>query len=317
MQTRKLGRHGPPVSAIGLSFPCSLHQADSSYRENLNTALHFALDSEISLFELYDNQHDQNSLSSVHDVLSTRKRDNITISLTYGAVRNSTGSLIGLDVSPQSMKTAVDRALDLLKLDYIDIVQPARLNSKESVEESVRSISSLVEAGYVRHIGLPHVAGALLRAAHSIHPISWILTEYSLASRDIEKDLIPVARELGIAIGANNVMHSGVFSNNDSPVKSNNGTDRSVVWPPFRGDHDDLFGLLEAVQRCAEEKNVSTAQIAIAWLLAQGKDVIPLIRTSQQLRMKQAIDAIGLTLTAEDLSRIDASKSHRLPTVAQ
>lgn len=317
MKTRQLGRQSPQASAIGLSLPISRHKAEPFSHKNLESTFRFALDSGVSLFELSDIQHGQYFLSGVRDILSTCKRDNIIVSLTYGAIRDSTGSLIGLDVGKQSMKRAVDQVLGLLKLDYIDIVQPARLNSKESVEESVRSISSLVKDGYVRHVGLPNVAGELLRAAHSIHPISWILTEYSLASRGIEKDVIPVARELGIAIAAHNVLYSGVFSSNDSLVKSKNEANRPIIWPPFRGDHDDLSGLIEAVKSCAEEKNVSAAQIAIAWLLAQGKDIIPLVRTSQKFRMKEAIDAIGVTLTAEDFSRIDASKSHCLPKVSQ
>jgi aryl-alcohol dehydrogenase-like predicted oxidoreductase len=242
MKTRQLGRLGPPASAIGLSLPIIPHQAEPSRHKNLESTFRFALDSGVSLYELNDIQHGQHILSGVRDILSTRKRDSVIISLTYGAIRDSTGSLIGLDVGEQSMKRAVDQVLNLLKLDYIDIAQPARLSSKESVEESVRSISSLVKDGYVRHIGLPNVTGAFLRAAHSIHPISWILTEYSLASRNIEKDVIPVARELGIAIATHNALYSGVFSNNSPLVRSNNETDRSVIWPPFRGDHENLFG---------------------------------------------------------------------------
>jgi aryl-alcohol dehydrogenase-like predicted oxidoreductase len=191
-------------------------------------------------------------------------------------------------------------------VDHIDVYRPARLDSKVPIEETVGAIAEMVDAGYVRHIGLSEVGAETIRRAHAVHPIVDLQIEYSLISRGIEDDILPACRELGIAITAYGVLSRGLISGHWSRERGTTPGDFRAHSPRFQGENlDHNLALVEALRGVAEERGVSVAQIAIAWVLGRGEDIVPLIGARTRERLDEALGALDVELTADDLARIE------------
>jgi aryl-alcohol dehydrogenase-like predicted oxidoreductase len=242
----------------------------------------------------------------LHEALFGRKREDTFIAVKFGALRSPDGSFIGFDARPEAVKTALAYTLQRLGTDYIDLYQPARLDPTVPIEDTIGAISEMVKAGYVRHIGLSEVGVDTIRRAHAVHPISWLQIEYSLLSRGIEAEILPTVRELGIAVTAYGVLSRGLLSGHWSKERSEAAQDFRGHLPRFSGENlDRNLSLVDALRSIAQEQNVSVAQVAIAWVLSRGDDIIPLVGARRRDRLQEALGALEVQLTEDELARIE------------
>ena len=233
-------------------------------------------------------------------------RDAVRISVKFGAQRGPDGSWLGYDARPAAVKTALAYTLTRLGVDHIDIYRPARLDPNVPIEETVGAIAEQIQAGHVRHIGLSEVGAETIRRAHAVLPVTDLQIEYSLISRGLEESILPTTRELGIGITAYGVLSRGLISGHWTPERSTNATDFRTHAPRFQGENlTRNLELVEALRSAAAAKGASVAQIAIAWVLAQGTDIVPLIGARRPDRLTEALGALEVELTAEDLAQIE------------
>lgn len=191
-------------------------------------------------------------------------------------------------------------------MDHVDVYRPARLDPDVPVEETVGAIAEAIEAGWVRHVGLSEVGADTIRRAHAVHPISDLQIEYSLFSRGIEDEILPACRELGVGVTAYGVLSRGLLSGHWSPERSTAGGDRRGAMPRFaRENVERNLELVEALRTAAEEAGATVAQAAIAWVLSRGDDVIPLVGSRRRDQLAEALGAVELDLSDDDLSRIE------------
>ena len=236
------------------------------------------------------------------------RRDRVFISVKFGALRTPRGEFVGFDARPQAVKTFLAYSLKRLGTDYIDLYQPARVDPAVPIEETVGAIADLVKAGYVRHIGLSEASGATVRRATAVHPIAALETEYAVVTREIETETLPTMRELGVAVVAYGVLSRGLIGGSSAGSFNAPGDSRSMVLPRFQGENlRKNLALLDALAAVAAEKGVTVAQLAIAWVLAQGQDIIPLVGARRRDRLAEALGALDVHLSADELARIDQS----------
>jgi aryl-alcohol dehydrogenase-like predicted oxidoreductase len=232
------------------------------------------------------------------------KRDRAFIQVKFGAQRGPDGSWLGYDARPAAVKTALAYTLKRLRTDYVDLYQPARLDPAVPIEETVGAIADMVRAGYVRHIGLSEMGAATIRRAAKVHPIAELQIEYSLVSRGIEQEILPTVRELGIGVTAYGVLSRGLLSGS-SPKGPG---DFRAYAPRFQGENAKRNAqLAEALGTLAREKGATPVQLAIAWVLARGEDIIPLVGARTRAQLRDSLGALRLSLTREDLARIEAA----------
>ncbi|MFJ9839612.1 aldo/keto reductase [Kitasatospora sp. NPDC101155] len=305
---RALGTSGPVTSALGLGcMGMSDLYGPADEAEGIAT-IHAALDAGITLLDTGDFYGMGHNELLIHEALRGRDRESVQISVKFGAQRDPNGQWLGYDASPAATKTALAYTLRRLRTDHIDIYRPARLDPKVPIEETVGAIADLVKAGYVRHIGLSEVGADTLRRASAVHPISDLQIEYSLLSRSIEAAVLPAARELGIGITAYGVLSRGLLSGHWDQDRPLAGTDFRGQSPRFQGDNlTHNLTLVEALRQVATAKGASVAQVAIAWVASRGEDIVPLIGARRRERLTEALGALDVTLTAEDLAAIDAA----------
>jgi aryl-alcohol dehydrogenase-like predicted oxidoreductase len=252
--------------------------------------------------------------------LQDLNRDEILISVKFGAQRGPDNAWLGFDARPAAVKTALAYSLKRLGTDHIDVYRPARLDPNVPIEDTIGAIAELVEAGYVRHIGLSEVGPDTIRRAAAIHPICDLQIEYSLISRGIEDRILPTCRELGIAITAYGVLSRGLISGHFSADRELSRGDFRAHAPRFQGENlERNLALVEQLRTIAEEHGASVAQLAIAWVLSRGEEIVPLIGARTRERLQEAIGALDLELSAGELSRIeqampaDAAAGERYP----
>ena len=244
----------------------------------------------------------------LREALAGKRREDVFIAVKFGAMRSPDGNFIGFDARPAAVKTSLAYTLQRLVTDYIDLYQPARLDPAVPVEDTIGAISEMVRAGYVRHIGLSEVGADTIRRAHAVHAITWLQIEYSLLSRGIEREILPTVRELGIAVTAYGVLSRGLLSGHWSKKSSETAQDFRSHLPRFTGDNlERNLSLVEAIRTIAEEKNATVAQVAIAWVLSQGDDIIPLIGARRRNRLQEALSAMDVRLADGDIARIEAA----------
>ncbi|MEA1676919.1 aldo/keto reductase [Nitrospirillum sp. BR 11163] len=311
MLQRMLGAKGPATSALGLGCMGMSDMYGPSDRAESIATLHAAADAGVVLLDtgdFYGMGHNEMLIGdALADAGFTRahKRDDVQISVKFGAQRDPAGNWIGFDARPSAVKTALSYTLRRLRVDHIDIYRPARLDPNVPIEDTVGAIADLVKAGYVRHIGLSEVGSDTLRRAAAVHPIVDLQIEYSLISRGLERDILPTCRELGIGITAYGVLSRGLISGHWTKDKGK-GADFRAHSPRFQGDNlDHNLTLVEELRRVAAEKGVTVAQIAIAWVLAQGQDIVPLIGARRLDRLAESLGALDVTLTPDDLVAIE------------
>ncbi|WP_327066020.1 aldo/keto reductase [Kitasatospora sp. NBC_01250] len=306
--TRKLGRTGPVTSALGLgAMGMSDLYGPADEAESIAT-IHAALDAGVTLIDTGDFYGMGHNELLISQALRGRDRASVELSVKYGAQRGPDGSWIGVDTSPAATKTALAYTLRRLGTDYVDVYRPARLDPNVPIEETVGAIAELVKAGYVRHIGLSEVGAATLRRAAAVHPISDLQIEYSLISRSLEAEVLPAARELGIAVTAYGVLSRGLLSGHWSADRAMAGGDFRGHSPRFQGENlTHNLTLVEALRRIAEAKGATVAQVAIAWVAAQGQDIVPLVGARRRERLAEALGALRIELTGADLAAIEAA----------
>ncbi|WP_409305182.1 aldo/keto reductase [Peribacillus sp. SCS-155] len=306
MEKRQLGINGPEVSKIGLGLMgMSDLYGDADRSESIAT-IHEAMEKGITIFDTGDFYGMGRNELLLREALKGKDRDKAFISVKFGAMRGPDGSWLGYDASPNAVKNFLAYTLNRLGVDYIDLYQPARVDSNVPIEETVGAISDMVKAGYVRHIGLSEAGAETIRRAHSVHPISWLQIEYSLFSRGIEKEILPTLRELGIALNPYGVLSRGLLSGKWSREREMSNRDFRNYSPRFQGENlSHNLELVEALRRVAEEKGTNVAQLAIAWVLSRGEDVIPLIGARKREHLQDALHAMELHLSATDLEQIE------------
>jgi aryl-alcohol dehydrogenase-like predicted oxidoreductase len=269
--------------------------------------IHAALDAGILLLDTGDFYGMGHNEMLIREALAGRPRESVQLSVKFGALRGPDGAWNGYDCRPQAVRNFLAYSLKRLGTDYIDIYRPARLDPAVPIEETVGAIADLVKAGYVRHIGLSEVGVDTLRRASRVHPISDLQIEYSMISRGIERAILPAARELGIGITAYGVLSRGLISGHWSKDRQGEKDFRSLASPRFQGGNLDAnLALVERLRALAQELGASVAQLAIAWVAAQGADILPLVGARHRDRLREALGALDLALRPEDLARLEA-----------
>ena len=305
MITRKLGKTGPTVSALGLGCMGMSGMYGPADRSESIATIHAALDAGITLLDTGDFYGMGHNEMLIAEALKGRDRSKVEISVKFGAQRGPDESWLGYDARPAAVKTWLAYSLKRLGTDYIDVYRPARLDANVPIEETVGAIADMVKAGYVRHIGLSEVGAETTRRAAAVHPIVDLQIEYSLISRGIEDEILPVCRELGIAITAYGVLARGLISGHWSKDRAKGGDFRHHT-PRFSGDNlDRNLTLVEALRTIAKARGVSVAQIAIAWVLARGSDIVPLIGARRRDPLDEALGALGIDLSDGDMTEIE------------
>ncbi|RYF90462.1 MAG: aldo/keto reductase [Caulobacteraceae bacterium] len=308
MQTRQLGRTGPTVSALGLGAMGMSDMYGPSDRSESLATVHAALDAGVTLIDtgdFYGSGHNEMLLA---EALKDVSRDRYELSVKFGALRGPDGQFVGYDSRPDAMKNYLTMSLRRLQVDYLDVYRPSRLDPNVPIEDTIGAIGEMVKAGYVRHIGLSEVGVDTIRKAAATHAISDLQIEYSVISRGIEAAILPACRELGIGVTAYGVLARGLISGHWSKDRTAAGRDLRAFSPRFVGENlDHNLGIAETLGRLADDKGVTTAQLAIAWVAAQGQDIIPLVGARKRERLTEALGSLGVTLTADDLAAIEAA----------
>ncbi|HEX8406953.1 MAG TPA: aldo/keto reductase [Duganella sp.] len=305
MQTRKLGRTGPQVSQLGLGLMGMSDLYGPADRAESLATIHAALDAGVNLLDTGDFYGMGHNELLLREALAAGGRDQVHISVKFGAQRDPAGNWIGIDTRPAAVKNFAAYSLKRLGVEHIDIYRPARLDPAVPIEDTVGAIAELVKAGYVRHIGLSEVGSDTLRRAHAVHPISDLQIEYSMISRGIEDGILQTCRALGIGVTAYGVLSRGLISGHWSKQRAGEADFRGKASPRFQGDNlDHNLALVEKVRAIAEDLGVSVAQVAIAWVAAQGEDIVPLVGARTRARLTEALGANAVRLSADDLARL-------------
>ena len=303
MKTTTLGAQGPQVSAIGLgslsmgrSGPFGASQDDDGVR-----TLHAALERGVTLIDSADFYGSGDSEMLVGRALAGRRRDALVVSVKFGVLRDPAGRMLGLDARPIAVKAFAAYSLKRLGLEVIDIYRPARLDPSVPIEDTVGAIAELIDAGYVRHVGLSEVGPETIRRAHAVHPIADVQMEYSIATRTPEDKVFPVLRELGIGATLFGVLSRGLLSGS----KPTGASDVRAHLPRFSGDagkYNDT--LVEALRAFARRAGRTPAQLCMAWVLAKQPGFVPLAgaRTPEQL---DVLDAVQRPLSAQELDELE------------
>ena len=308
MITRSLGRTGPRVSALGLGcMGMSDLYGPADEAEGIAT-IHAALDAGIDLLDTGDYYGMGHNELLIWQALQGRKRDDVVISVKFGALRDIHNRWGGIDGRPVAVRNFLAYSLRRLHTDHLDVYRLGRLDPAVPIEDTIGAIAEQVQAGTVRHIGLSEVGAPTIRRAQAVHPIADLQIEYSLFSRGIEEAILPTCRELGIAITAYGVLSRGLLSGHWTKDRALAANDVRRVSPRFSGANVDRnLALVEALRLLAEARGATVAQLAIAWVLAQGEDLVPLVGARRRDRLAEALGALDLTLTAADLAAIAAA----------
>jgi aryl-alcohol dehydrogenase-like predicted oxidoreductase len=265
-----------------------------------------ALDAGITLIDTGDFYCMGHNEMLIARALADRQRDEYRLSVKFGAQRGPDGSWLGYDARPAAVKTAAAYSLQRLRTDHIDIYRPARLDSEVPIEETIGAIGELVQAGYVRSIGLSEVGASTIRRAAAEHEIADLQIEYSIVSRGIEREILPTCRELGIAITAYGILSRGLLSDGFDPSRPRAQGDIRGRFPRLQGDNAQRnLDLVQRLRTIAAERHASVQQIAIAWVCSRGEDIVPLIGARRRDQLEQALAALGISLTDDELEAIE------------
>jgi aryl-alcohol dehydrogenase-like predicted oxidoreductase len=305
MQYRRLGAAGLRTSALGLGCMGMSGMYGPADRAESIATIHAALDAGITLLDTGDFYGMGHNEMLIGEALKGAKRDGALISVKFGALRDPAGGWLGYDGRPAAVRSFLAYSLQRLGVDHVDIYRPARLDPNIPIEETIGAIAEMVQAGYVRYIGLSEVGSQTIRAAAAVHPISDLQIEYSLISRGIEANILATCRQLGIGITAYGVLSRGLISGHWQQGASS-ASDLRTRNPRFQGENaDHNLALVEKLRKVADQKGVSVAQLAIAWVAAQGEDIVPLIGARRRERLVEALGALDATLTREDIATIE------------
>jgi len=303
METRPLGKNGPAVSMIGLGcMGMSGLYGHADENESIRT-IHAALDAGINLFDTGDFYGMGHNEMLLEKALRGRRREQFFLSVKFGGMRGPNGAFIGVDARPVAVKNFLAYTLRRLGTDTVDLYQPARIDPNVPIEDTVGAIAEMIRAGYVRYVGLSEAGSETIRRAYSVHPIAALQIEYGLVSRGVEQDILPTLRQLGISLVAYGVFSRGLLTNRFSGPSQG---DIRAHFPRFQGENlERNRQLISRLEEIALEMGLSVAQLAVAWILSKGKDVIPLIGTKHPAQLAEALAVLSQTLSADEIQRIE------------
>ncbi|VIO65055.1 General stress protein 69 [Bradyrhizobium ivorense] len=304
MDTRKLGSTGPAVSQLGLGCMGMSDFYGPTDRSESIATIHAALEAGITLLDTGDFYGMGHNEMLIGEALKGKNRGNVQISVKFGALRDRAYGFLGYDSRPAAVKNFAAYSLQRLGVDHIDVYRPARLDPNVPIEDTVGAIADMIKAGWIRHIGLSEVGSDTIRRAHKVHPIADLQIEYSLLSRGIENDILTTCRELGIGISAYGVLARGLISGHWSKDRAG-AKDFRLLSPRFQaGNIDANLALADRLRVIAEDFGASPAQVAIAWVAAQGTDIVPLVGARRRERLTEALGALDVKLTDAHLAAL-------------
>jgi aryl-alcohol dehydrogenase-like predicted oxidoreductase len=304
MDIRQLGKTGPQVSALGLGCMGMSGMYGPSDDDESVATIHASIDAGINLIDTGDFYGSGHNELLVGRALRDRRREEVVLSVKFGGLRDPEGGWGGNDTRPEAMRNFLAYSLNRLGTDHIDVYRPARLDENVPIEDTIGAIAEQVEKGYVRHIGLSEVGADTIRRAAAVHPIVDLQIEYSVLSRGIEDGILQACRELGIAITAYGVLSRGLIAGTGP---SGDPRDFRAHSPRFQGENlERNRALVRQLEPIAAKHGLNVAQLAIAWVAAQGTDIIPVVGMRKRSRLDEALPAVATTLDADDLAAIDA-----------
>jgi aryl-alcohol dehydrogenase-like predicted oxidoreductase len=306
MPRRSLGRNGPEVSPLGLGcMGMSGGYGAADDAESIAT-VQAALDAGISYIDTGDFYGMGHNELVLREALKGGRRDNAFLAVKFGSMRDPAQKYVGDDTRPAAVKNFLTYSLTRLGTDHVDLYMPARVSPDVPIEDTVGAIAEMVQAGYVRHIGLSEASAASVRRAHKVHPIAALQIEYSLMSRGPEAEILPTLRELGIGMTAYGVLSRGLISAT-ARASQKEGEIRTRM-PRFAGENFERnLDLVDALARIATGKNASVAQLAFAWALSRGDDIVPLVGARRRDQLAEGLGALNLRLSAGDIATIEAA----------
>jgi len=304
--TRSLGTAGPEVAALGLGcMGMSGMYGPADEAESIAT-VRAALDAGITLLDTGDYYGMGHNELLLHEALRGRDREAVLYSVKFGALRGPDNSWLGIDGRPDAVKTFLAYTLRRLRTDYVDIYRLGRVDPNVPIEETVGAIAEMIDAGYVRYVGLSEAGADTVRRAQAVHPVADLQIEYSLISRAIETEILPTCRELGVGITAYGVLSRGLISGHFTTERELPPDDFRARAPRFqRENRDRNLALVGALREIADASDATVAQVAIAWVLSRGEDIVPLVGARTRERLSEALGALELDLTEEDLAQIE------------
>jgi aryl-alcohol dehydrogenase-like predicted oxidoreductase len=265
-----------------------------------------ALDAGISLLDTGDYYGMGHNEWLIREALRGRDRDGVVISVKFGALRAPDNAFIGIDGRPVAVKNFLAYTLQRLGTDDVDIYRLGRVDPAVPIQETVGAIAELIDAGYVRHVGLSEAGAETVRRAHATHPVADLQMEYSLLSRGIEAEILPTCRELGVGVTAYGVLSRGLLAGSWSNQGASPPGDIRARMPRFRPENlARNLALVDALRAIAEKKGATVAQLAVGWVLSRGEDIVPLVGTTRRDRLAEAVAALELALTDHDLAAIE------------
>ncbi|MGA2671647.1 MAG: aldo/keto reductase [Terracidiphilus sp.] len=301
--TRKLGRTGPEVFPIALGCMGMSGMYGAADDAESVATIHAAIDAGVNLLDtgdFYGMGHNEMLIGRALRI----ERDEVLLSVKFGAQRGPDGAWLGYDARPAAVKTALAYSLKRLGVDYIDIYRPARLDPNVPIEDTIGAIAEMVTAGYVRHIGLSEVGPETIRRAAAVHPIVDLQIEYALVSRAPEAKIFPVLDELGIGATTYGALSRGLLSGSQ-PAASG---DIRAWLPRFKGDNlahnQELVARLKEI---ASAKGITQAQLAVAWVLAKKNSIVPVIGARTRAQLAESLGALNVKLTADEIAAIEAA----------
>ncbi|HEX5042221.1 MAG TPA: aldo/keto reductase [Candidatus Polarisedimenticolaceae bacterium] len=303
---RTLGHGGPSVSAIGLGCMGMSDAYGPADEATSIETIHRALDLGINFLDTADVYGPQTNERLVGRAIRDR-RDRVVLATKFGNVRSPEGAWIGVNGRPEYVRQACDASLQRLGVDVIDVYYQHRVDPSTPIEDTVGAMADLVKAGKVRYLGLSEAAAGTIRRAHAVHPIAALQTEYSLWTRDPEPEILPTCRALGIAFVAYSPLGRGFLTGRFQSADELEAGDWRRNNPRFQGENfENNLEIVRRVEELARRKGCTPAQLALAWLLAQGNDVIPIPGSTRSQRVEENAAAVRISLTQEELDSLHA-----------
>lgn len=305
MKTIRLGSQGAEVSQLGLG--CMRMSGPPATRDDAEAVatITAALEAGVTFLDTGDYYGAGHNEMLVGQAIKSR-RENAFLSVKFGAMRSVSGAFLGIDVRPAAVKNFAAYSLQRLGVDVIDLYQPGRLDPSVPIEDTVGAVADLITEGKVRYLGLSEANASQLREAHRVHPVSALEIEYSLATRFIEAEILPTARELGVGIVAYGITGHGLLTG--SMTGAAPAADQRAASPRFQGDNlTQNLKTVAPLTALADRKGCSPTQLALAWVLARGDDVLALVGMSRRARIADNLAALDITLTNSELAELDTA----------
>ena len=305
MELRTLGKNGPAVSALGLGCMGMSEFYGPANDDDSMATIHRALALGVNFLDTADMYGVGKNEELVGKAIKGR-RDNVILATKFGNVRGKNGEFLGVNGKPEYVRSACEASLRRLGVETIDLYYQHRVDPNIPIEETVGAMAELVKQGKVRYLGLSEAAPQTIRRAHKIHPIAALQTEYSLWTREVEAEILATCRELGIGFVAYSPLGRGFLTSRFKSAGDLAEGDFRRNSPRFQNENlPHNLQLLEKIETMAREKKCTPAQLALAWVLAQGKDIVPIPGTKKQTYLEQNIGAAELSLSASDITRLN------------